>query len=271
MVTTGDGFDLLAYGDTLEKSLAKRRAASDGAARKLLVEAVLAPFLPPTIAMGPGVILDGGARTPAIDLLLCRASFPRLHEGKTSLVLLEGALAAITIHRKLGPRELRAAWELTAAVRELSPIVHAPRRTPKKSGGKRHILDELMSEATLSARKELSSPPGSPPEEEPPSERVRSYVLALDAVPEATLGRAILENATRLGPDGAPDCLWVRGRTIAFRAGDDTMPARVEGEPGTYALGDASPLGWLYAHLWRGVICRRAGTPPLAPYIGGRR
>ena len=92
-------------------------------------------------------------------------------------------------------------------------------------------------------------------------------MCALDAVPEAALSRTVLECSQRMGPSGAPDCLWIRGRSVSLRVGDDTLPATATGEPGTYLSTDASPLGWMLAHLWRGAFMRAPRLPPLMSYL----
>lgn len=266
-------FELFDYGSKIERVIKYQAEVAGllthsgevGSARELFIREFLARFLPRSIVVGHGEIVDGdGQRSRQQDVVLYRGNFPIIHTlGEASLFLAEGVLATVEVKSKLDTREVERAAKNIASVRAMQPTTLGVAVEAQRYLGGTPDFGNPMTPAEAIARVEAGVSPGhDDPLLNEPTERIRTYVFAMEGAQDDTLNEAWAKQ----GEQSSPDCAVVLGRSVGLRGDDDTF-----GSGGTGAIfkmvADAAPLGWMLAHLWRGVLGRRERLPPLRPYL----
>lgn len=266
-------FELLDYGSKIEQVLKYQAEVSGilkhsgevGSLRELFVREFLSRFLPRSIVVGHGEIVDGsGGRSKQQDVVLYRGNFPVIHTlGEASLFLAEGVLATIEVKSKLDSREVVCVASNIASVRALRPTPLGVSVKPRRYLGGAPGFLTPMPPAEAVARIAAGMSPG---QDDfllhEPSERIRTYLFALQGVGD----RHLNASWARVAPDSCPDCAIVLGRSVGIRPADDTLSPTTN-DVGFEMVAHKAPLGWMLAHLWRGVLGRPERLPPLRPYL----
>lgn len=269
--------DLLDYGSRIEAVLRTQaevagliqHAGDRGGAREVFVRSFLGLFLPPSVVVGSGEIVDGvnDRNSRQQDVLLYRGNFPIVSTlAGTALYLAEGVLGTIEVKSKLTREELSKVWDNVESVRAMQPSMLGVSLAPVRFLGGRPKFTESMSAAEVIARSEAGMNPGhEDPLLNPPSERIRTYLFAFDGATKETLLDEMRSLGQARGWNGCPDCICVLGRAFAIHHRDDTLADPAGSEPSVE--NPASPVGWFLAHMWRGLFGRIERLPPLRPYL----
>ena len=104
-----------------------------GDARESFIRDILEKFLPSSISIGSGQIIDqNGKRSKQVDVIIYRREFPILKTfGAADVYLIEGVIATIEVKSKLDKDNLIMALENSKSVKKLEPkfldvsLVHA--------------------------------------------------------------------------------------------------------------------------------------------------
>lgn len=99
-----------------------------GDARESFIRDILEKFLPSSIAIGSGQIIDQyGGRSKQIDIIIYRREFPILKTfGSADVYLVEGVLATIEVKSILDRENLIMALENAKSVKKLTPKFVGP-------------------------------------------------------------------------------------------------------------------------------------------------
>jgi hypothetical protein len=94
-----------------------------GDAREVLVREVLSTFLPKSLQIGTGQIIDGRRNhSRQIDVVIYDSRFPVFRTlGTQDIFMLEGVLATVEVKSSLNASTLRTALSNCASVKQLSP------------------------------------------------------------------------------------------------------------------------------------------------------
>lgn len=94
-----------------------------GDARESFIRDVLERFLPSSITIGSGQIIDQhGDRSKQVDIIIYRREFPILKTyGPSDVYLIEGVIAAIEVKSSLNEQSLKMALENLKSVKNLVP------------------------------------------------------------------------------------------------------------------------------------------------------
>lgn len=280
------GFDLIEYGNAIGEVLLKQaktasilgHAGSIGSARELFIRHFLQLFLPPTVVVGSGFIVTGHKQqwSRQQDIILYRSNFPvfTTYSG-TSLYIAEGVLGTIEVKSTLDKKSIDDARTNIASLRSLNIslygeilskvphfgsddagtglIVYSDTSDSDEEGDL--FLHQLQESDDIPIKTDLLL--------DLPSERIRTYLFCY-----TEQGGTIDKLEQHLCADGTglPDCVCVPGEYIAFSEIDDTLKQPIKGK-GIVSKETISATGWMLAHLWRGIICRRARIPYLRPYV----
>ena len=131
-----DAFDFLAYGRAIEDMIAHwktlshtvlRQSSDLGSVREHFIRHVLENFLPKTVVVGQGEIVDStGKRSGQQDIIIYRANFPVITLGAPiSTYLTEGVIAVIEVKSDISsgsPSELESACGRLWRVQQLSKV-----------------------------------------------------------------------------------------------------------------------------------------------------
>lgn len=266
-------FELLDYGSKIERVLKYQaevagmlgHSGDAGSTRELFLRNFLARFLPPSVVVGKGEIVDGdGHRSRQQDVVLYRGNFPIVHTlGESPVFLAEGVLATVEVKSNLDTREVERSAKNIASVRAVKPTSLGVAVEARRYLGGMPDFSTPMGVDEAIARIDAGINPGhDDPLLNEPSERIRTYLFAIEAVSDGTLNKAW----ARQEEDAHPDCAIVLGRSLGLRRDDDTLGAQ-RSSTSFEMVADEAPLGWMLAHLWRGVLGRRERLPPLRPYL----
>ena len=104
-------------------SAATRHKNILGDAREFVIREILTRFLPSSVLIGTGIIVDSnGKPSNQIDIILYRQNFPIFRSlGSQDTFLLEGVLATIEVKSKLDEKALKEALENYKSVKRLKP------------------------------------------------------------------------------------------------------------------------------------------------------
>jgi len=97
-----------------------------GDAREKFISSILESFLPKTIVVGSGIIVDHkGDYSKQIDIIIYRNDFPVFRTlGNADVYLLEGVIATIEVKSKLTKKAFKEALDNCKSVRNLFAKVH---------------------------------------------------------------------------------------------------------------------------------------------------
>jgi hypothetical protein len=268
-------FDIIDYGRRLESVLQVQREMSAilahhgerGDAREFFVESILRRFLPPSVVIGSGEIVDGvGGRSSQQDLLLYRSNFPVFDSlAGAHIYLAEGVLATIEVKSVLNAAEIERCSRNIASIRALT-VDHRGLAEDLRVDGSA-ARDEELSWDTAVAR--IPTGGDAAPDEDPlfssADERIWSYVFAF----AGTSVDALIHNARTSGwlrGDG-PDCACVLGSAFGALTNTPIAPQREPSAGEVFLIDETDqPLGWWLGHLvW--VLGRPFRRPYLRPYF----
>lgn len=140
------GFDLLKYGSAIERMMKEwflysqeilQQSSNLGSVREHFVNNILEQFLPKTVIVGSGEIVDGtGSRSGQQDIILYRSNFPVI----TSLTpintfLAEGVIATIEVKSDLStgsPTNLHKAFQSATKVHKLEKQAYIVNGEPEQ-------------------------------------------------------------------------------------------------------------------------------------------
>lgn len=99
-----------------------------GDAREVMVREVLMRFLPPSLTIGTGQMVDSnGDRSRQIDIIVYRSNFPIFRTlGLLDVFMLEGVVATIEVKSTLNKKLLWEALDNCVSVKKLSPCYEVP-------------------------------------------------------------------------------------------------------------------------------------------------
>jgi hypothetical protein len=99
-----------------------------GDAREIIVREVLMRFLPSSLVVGTGQIIDSkGNPSKQIDIIIYRSDFPIFRTlGLSDIFMLEGVVATIEVKSNLNKKTLKEALSNCESVKKLSPFYNKP-------------------------------------------------------------------------------------------------------------------------------------------------
>jgi hypothetical protein len=128
-----ESFDFLGYCDSLEKVMLAwhdhsrqtfKHSGNLGSAREYFIGEILNRFLPGSVVVGSGEIIDGKERSGQQDIIIYRSDFPVLAGfDSVNTYLIEGVIATIEVKSDLttgSPNGLTSAFKSAASVLSLT-------------------------------------------------------------------------------------------------------------------------------------------------------
>lgn len=99
-----------------------------GDAREVMIREALMKFLPSSLVIGTGQVVDGnGKRSAQIDIIIYRSDFPIFRTlGLSDVFMLEGVVATIEVKSNLSKQKLKEALENCVSIKRLSPCYDIP-------------------------------------------------------------------------------------------------------------------------------------------------
>jgi hypothetical protein len=252
------------WADTTEESLWQKAGLAKlfshpglvGEQRETQLIRVLADFLPTSVAVGRGQLIDcRSERSAQMDVVVARGDVVRLPlaDSGSTAYLAESVLAVMEVKSLLDKTTLVNAIRTLASAGALTFLVNVP--DPRSDEGKKK--GAMLTEADVKPIQEMADLVA-------PCSYIYGYAPKTKAFLDGfadSMRAAVME--TQLRPNLLPSVIACRG-VVAIRNDEVLFPSNIFGGPWLYAMREEShPLYWVLAHLVRRLIMV-AGQPGVA-------
>lgn len=259
-----------------------RHSATAGGLRETFVRDFLGRFLPSSVSVGTGQIMDGGGGiSRQQDIILYRANFPVFHlYGQPSLYIVEGVLGTVEVKTSLDNRTLSESFQNIASVRALRDSAGGVEALGAETSSFEPLRDFGSGEPVENAIRRMDAADAEKSAGEDPldgyaTERIYSYIVAFSGPVQLPTLVANTNHAHQQHSQGIPDFLCVNGRYAATRKDVSEQVFLLQSsvqEDCCLTIEEAGDdtLGLLLATVWHNILCRRSRLPLLRPYWGVR-